>query len=68
MFASQDKLYQKICTYVTTGFPELIKELVPEDERPFYAVQEQLALDSENLLCIGSQLVVPNDLVKTYMS
>jgi hypothetical protein len=67
-FASQDSLYQKICTYVTTGFPELIRALIPEDEQPFYAVREQLALDSENLLCRGSQLVVSKDLVKTYMS
>ena len=67
-FSCQDELYQKICQYVTTGFPEVISALIPDDERPYYAAREELLLDSENLLCKGNQLVVPSNLVKTYLS
>ena len=67
-FAEQDELYQKICTYVTSGFPNRLAALIPENEKPFYTIREELLLDSENFLCKGNQLVIPNSLVKTYMS
>ena len=66
-FASDDQTYQQVVRLVADGFPNLEARDIPEDLRPYFKIQLELSIDSDDFLVRNDALVVPKALVQTYL-
>ena len=65
-FCNEDLDYKLITDMVIKGFPKDMSNL-SDNLRPYFNVQDDLYLDSDNFLCYKQAFVVPTGLRRTYL-